>query len=63
MNATRRKQLREAARLAGEARQIIDTILTEEPDADAVSYLEQAAEQLDEADTAIESAIKVGRKW
>jgi hypothetical protein len=62
MNDDRRKRLRDAARLVGEARQIIDTILTEETDADAVSYLESAGDSLDEADSAIEDAIKIGRK-
>jgi hypothetical protein len=62
MNDDRRKRLRDAARLAGEARQIVDTILTEETDADAISYLETAGDSLDEADAAIEDAIKIGRK-
>jgi regulator of RNase E activity RraB len=61
MNDNRRKRLRDAARLAGEARQIIDDILTQEPDADAISFLESAADHLDLADSAIDDAIKVGR--
>lgn len=60
MNAIRRKELRTACRLIGEAAQVIDAILAEELDKDALSLLEDAASELERADLHIEDAVRIG---
>lgn len=60
MNDQRRRELRRASGLIADAKGIIDHMLTEEPDADAISWLEDAAEKLDLADDDITEAIGVG---
>jgi hypothetical protein len=62
MNNDRRRQLREACRLMGEARQIVEMAQQEERDVDAVSFLEQVLDRIEEAEQAIEDAILIGQK-